>query len=99
MRRTYYHATAYENLIPIVENGIRKGCDGLVYLCEKEEDALKFLYVRGIKNVVTFKVNIRKPENIVETFDHSEAFFKCRCFGYVGDISASWVKPSKKYVL
>ena len=98
-RRTYYHATPMENLVQISCEGIKPSFDGVVYMTEKEVDAVKFLAIRGIKNIVTFKIKIGKPENVIETFDHSEAFFGCRCFGYTGEIPASWITPSKKYEL
>lgn len=98
--KIYYHATPYENLGSIVCNGIKaNNIEGLVYLCEKEEDAIKFLAIRGIRNFCTFKVIIKKPKFLIETFDHNYMFFKCRCFGYQGDIPADWIEPSKKWEL
>lgn len=99
--KIYYHATAYDNLISIIENGISPGVDGLVYLTEKEIDAVKFLYVRGCTNIITFKIKmpIEDMANLEETFDHSYEFFKCRCYGYRGIISAKHVTPSRKFKL
>lgn len=92
-----YHATSYNNLLNIIDSGLKPGFEGLVYLTENEDDAVKFLLVRGIKDIVTFEVSIDKNDKVVETFDHSYQFFKCRCFGKVGNIPANKVKPSKRY--
>ena len=97
--KIYYHATPYENLGSILVNGIKAGIDGVVYLTEKEEDAIKFLYVRGCRNFVTFKIKVRDTSKVIETFDHSEEFFKCKCYGYIGDISTDDIEPSHKWQL
>ena len=98
--RTYYHATDYNNLVSILDHGLKASkLDGLVYLAETEEDALKFVVLRRYKKVVTFKIKIykRDEDKIIETFDHSQRFFKCRSFGYIGNISPDSIIPSKKY--
>ena len=42
--KVYYHATSYENLGSILVDGIKASdIDGVVYMTEKEEDAIKFL--------------------------------------------------------
>ena len=100
--KTYYHATDYNNLISILSNGIKANqYDGLVYLCEKPEDAAKFLVVRGIKHIAVFKVKVYKydEDKVIETFDHNPMFFKCRAFGYQGDISSDLIKPVMEYDL
>lgn len=96
-----YHATPYENLINILDNGIKADNDGSVYLCNNSDDCVKFLAVRGIKHVVTFEVRIPKrlENRIFESFDHSQAFFKCRAFGFIGDIAPKMIKPFKHYDL
>ena len=43
--KKYYHATAYENLPSILENGIMPGFEGIVYLCETATDSLKFVAI------------------------------------------------------
>jgi len=95
--KTYFHATSYDNLIHIMHDGIKAGCDGLVYMCEKEEDAIKFPIIHGVPKIITFKIKIKEPDKVIETFDHSYAFFKCRCWGFMGDIPADWIEPSKQY--
>lgn len=42
MLATYYHATPYENLESILENGIKKRVDGVVYLTEGKDEAMRF---------------------------------------------------------
>lgn len=89
--KIYYHATRASNLPSILEEGfIHTGCDGIVYLTESVEDALKFvalrvmdedIYILGIKGLDESKVE--------ETFDHSYAFFQCRSYGYPEDIPVS----------
>lgn len=94
-----YHATPFENLASIVENGINTGPDNLVYLCEKPEDSAKFLVVRGYRDILVAKVKVpKKLENtIIETFDHSQKFFKCRAFGSTIPISADRVAGFTRY--
>ena len=95
-----YHATDYNNLYNILENGLKaNSVDGLVYLAETSEDALKFICLRGYEKIVTFRVKIyKKDENkLIETFDHSYNFFKCRSFGYMGDIPPENVEPYMQY--
>lgn len=82
----FYHATRVENISSILTLGIQSHLEG-VYLCEKPEDALKFLRIRGIKQIAVFEVNIRKnSKKLVESFDHSYAIFKCRAFIYMDNI-------------
>ena len=90
-----------ENLIPIMDQGINPGPDGLVYMCEKPEDSVKFLAVRGYRDILVCKIKIFKKDetNIVETFDHSERFFKCRAFGYMGHIKPEMITEYIQYNL
>ncbi len=85
MLATYYHATPYENLESILENGIKRGVDGVVYLTEGRDEAMRFLLIRGYRDILTVEVLI-DSENVDEMFDHNPNFFKCRAFGYKGDI-------------
>ena len=97
----YYHATSMNNLISILNNGIKPSTDGLVYICENETDAVKFVAIRGFKEILTCKIKMLKAdeEKIQETFDHSEAFFKCRAFGYNGEIPPNKIVDYRKFVL
>lgn len=95
-----YHATEYSNLISILDNGIEaRNAEKLVYLAETSDDAVKFLLLRGIKDIVTFKVKIYKKdeEKLIETFEHNYNIFKCRAFGYAGNIKPENVEAYKKY--
>lgn len=85
MLATYYHATPYENLESILENGIKRGVDGVVYLTKGQYEAMRFLLIRGYRDILTIEVLI-DSENVDEMFDHNPNFFKCRAFGYNGDI-------------
>lgn len=78
----YYHATPYANLDSILDYGIQLSRDGLVYMCKSPEDAAKFLAIRGVKDILAIEVKVPKKlqNTIVETFDHSERFFRCRAF-------------------
>lgn len=95
--KKYYHATSIKNFEPIIENGIKCGCDGLVYLTESEVDALKFISIRCDDDIVIFEVNLPKDE-VIETFDHSYVFFKCKAFGYPHDIPSSNITDEILYM-
>lgn len=99
--KVLYHATDYNNLISILEHGLKPGYDEVVYLAETPEDALKFVCLRGYKNIVTLQVKIYKKDEdkIQETFDHNYNFFKCRAFGYYGTIPPKNITPLMKYEL
>ena len=92
--RTMWHATDYNNLVSIMENGIITGPDGIVYLCDTEMDAAKFLAVRGCKHILTLEIKIYKKDEakIRETFDHSQRFFNCKAYGYAGNIPERNIK-------
>lgn len=90
--KVYYHASGWENYESILVNGLVPGGDGLVYLADSVDNALKFvagrLDARTGGDVAVFGVRIHKNEekNISETYDHSEMFFKCKAWGYRGVI-------------
>lgn len=98
MLTTYYHATPYENLISILNNGIKKGIDGVVYLTKNRDEAMRFLLIRGCKDILTIEVLVDN-ERVVETFDHSQSFFKCRAFGYEDDIKPDGLINFYRYKL
>lgn len=86
MTKTYYHATPFENLESIMrDQEIRKGCDGVVYLTEKPKDAVKFLAIRGCTKILVLGVDLEE-DMVEESFDHSEAFFKCKAYMYSKNI-------------
>lgn len=85
MLRTYYHATPRENIRSILAGGILRGVDGVVYLTKEPDEAARFLLIRGCRNILCIEVLV-DDEKVEETFDHNQSFFKCRAFGYFGDI-------------
>lgn len=95
--KKYYHATSKKNLGNILNEGIKKGCDGCVYLTDKREDALKFvIFGCANENIIVFEVELNEEE-VVETFDHSESFFKCKAYGYYNDINAESITGAYDY--
>lgn len=98
MRKTYYHATEEKNFDSILEKGILKGIDGVVYVCEKPEEAVRFLAIRGIKIIFVFEVHIEESF-ISESFDHNERFFRCKAYMYSKDILREEIVGCSKYEL
>ena len=99
MYRSYFHATAYSNLTSIVDNGIKNDyLEQIVYLCETAKDCLKFLWLRGIKDVLVIEVKLDEKE-VFETFDHSQDFFQCKCFGINRTIKQNEFKHLWRYEL
>ena len=96
MTKTYYHATPYENLESIMDQGIRKGCDGVVYLTEKPEEAARFVAIRGSMKILVLGIELEE-DMVTESFDHSFLFFKCRAFTYPEDIPADEITEFLKY--
>lgn len=94
----YYHATKTENLDSILEQGIKPGCDGAVYLTITPQDALKFMLIRGITDVIVLEVNLLQSW-VEESFDHNQAFFKCRAYCYYGTIPSEKITNILKYDL
>ena len=85
MKKKFYHATDYKNLQSILDKGIIPGCDGIVYLTELAEEALRFMVFRFHKEVLVLEIELEESD-VEETFDHSYSFFKCKAFGYQGTI-------------
>jgi len=80
--KKFYHATSFDNLGSILSKGLVPGCDGIIYLAETREDALKFVVLRyANEEILTIEVELDEKE-VEETFDHSYSFFKCKSFGY-----------------
>lgn len=97
--KTFYHATSKENMDNILCNGLKAGNQGCVFMTEKEEESVRFLALRLIPEIVTFKIKVYKNnyDKVQETFDHSQSFFGCRAFGYFGDIPAENIEASRIY--
>lgn len=95
--KLYYHATPFSNLNSIAEFGIEpRNAEKLVYLCETAQDCLKFALMHGCRDVLVLECSLPVKE-IEETFDHSEAFFKCRCWGISRTIKQSEIKKFYHY--
>ena len=94
MSRTYYHSTSEYNFFGILSSGkINPSPEGIVYCCTTPEDCLKFAAVRLSNDnpIVVLKIDVPDEAEVEETFDHSEIFFKCRCFGIVGEVPIDWI--------
>lgn len=97
--KTYYHATDFDNLVSILDKGIElRNAEKLVYLCEKPEDCLKFAKVYGKTEVLVLTVEVEE-DDVIETFDHNERFFQCRCFGSTKAIPLSRITEWMKYTI
>ena len=96
--KTYYHATPYENLESIMDQGIHKGYDGVVYLTEKPEEAARFVAIRGCKTILVLGIELDK-NLVTESFDHSFQFFRCKAYSYPDDIGINDVTEFLKYEL
>ena len=96
MTKTYYHATPFENLESIMDQGLHKGCDGVVYLTEKPDEAARFVAIRGCKQILVLGIELEE-DLVNESFDHSFLFFKCRAFTYSDDIPADEITEFLKY--
>ena len=95
MRKRYYHAATPEIMRKIVADGaIKRGWDGHVYICEKPEDAAKFVAIRGHDEVEVIEV-ILPANKVKESFDHSVQFFQCKAFMYEEDFK---VRPNAEVV-
>lgn len=95
--KTFYHATDFKNLNEIIEKGIEcRNVEHLVYLCEDEKDCLKFAFLHGVKDVLVLQVKVFKAD-VIETFDHSSDFFKCRCFASKKEIPSKNIRKFIRY--
>lgn len=93
----YYHATSEEAWKQIKEDTfIKTGCDGVIYLCKDPQEACRFLVLRGIDPIIVLEFEF-KVNQIKETFDHSQIFFKCRAYSYSKNISILDIKSIKTY--
>lgn len=93
----FYHATTPECAEGIAADGlIKRGWDGCVYLCKAAADACKFLAIRGHKKAIVFEVEL-KEEEVQESFDHSEAFFRCKAYIHRNDIDFERVTNAWEY--
>lgn len=97
LMKKMYHATPWSNFMSIVEDGLKPGCDHIVYLAETKEDALKFIAIR-VFNEPILVVEVEVEEDLLtETFDHNFNFFKARAWGYPETIPWEMVTNAWKY--
>lgn len=95
--RSYFHATEYSNLETILKDGLNvNSYDGCIYFCESIEDCLKFMALRNYNEIAVIKVKFYDNE-LIETFDHSFEFFKCRCFAHKHRIQPSRLNVAGLY--
>lgn len=94
--RVYYHATSETNFRKIMQSGsLHTGIDGIVYLTESAEDAYAFIGIRvWDEDIYILCIEGLDESKVVETFDHSYEFFKCRSYGYPEDISTKNINIS-----
>lgn len=95
MSKTYYHSTTVDNMINIQKDGeIHTSIEGVVYCCETVDDCLKFaairLYGTG-HDIVAIKIDVPDDIEVEEIFDHSEAFFQCKCYGLPCPVPYDWI--------
>lgn len=97
--KIFYHATSMDNLLSIYESGILvdKTVYG-IYLCEKPEDCLKFVYLHRLTNVLMLKCKVDE-RHVEESFDHSQAFFKCSSYVTDKDIPTKNILEYIRYDL
>lgn len=97
--KKYYHATSLSNFQKIQDDEVIKtGMDGIVYLTTSAEDAYKFIGLRvWDEPIVILEIAGLERSNIIETFDHSYKFFKCRSYGYTENIPYSKVIHTTTY--
>ena len=103
--RTLYHGTAIENLSSILTNGLKKGCEGGVYLTDSKESAIAWTAIRiqhMSKTLLVIEVEV-EDENLQPGVDHSPAmqtiFGAGESIFHEGDIPYSNVKQFTKYSL
>ncbi len=92
----YYHATDIKNTISILDNGIKTGIDGCVYLTKTKEDAVKFIALRTDNDIIVFEVELNEKK-VKESYDHSEKFFKCKAYYYSKDIPVNKIRDAWKF--
>ena len=83
-----------KNLISIMENGIKPSSDGIVYLTQLPDEAVMFLVFRGLSEIVVIAVKL-DTNSVGEVFDHNPSFFRCRAYGYRGQISSDKIVMKK----
>jgi RNA:NAD 2'-phosphotransferase (TPT1/KptA family) len=93
-----YHSTLKKNLDSILENGLKTGCDGVIYFADSVQNALKFPIIRGkkVEDLIVIEIDTESIEKskLDYSYDHSEAFFKCKAYIYPEVIPAETINSS-----
>jgi len=73
-----YHATPYKNLTNILNTGIEVRNDDGVYCTDDPIGAVAFLYLRGYRDIIVFKIDTNKlnKDLLFEGIDHNKAYFE-----------------------
>lgn len=74
-----YHSTDSRNIPAIMKEGIKPGIDGCVYMCNAAEHTLRFATFSMAENISVIEFEVPE-EDLEESFDHSEAFFRCKAW-------------------
>lgn len=85
MKKKYYHATELKNVQSIMENGLYKNLYGVIYLCDSQKDAYKFMLIHLISKFAVIEVEL-DDKDVSESRDHNEKLFKCKTYIYDKDI-------------
>lgn len=97
----YYHATKRNAFKSILQDEvIKRGFDGIVYLAETYDEAVRFIALRAFgQDIVVLEIEFddEASKKIEETFDHNPNFFRCKAFGYPEDIPADWICGCRIY--
>lgn len=88
--KKFYHVTKLTNIDFILEEGLKTGCDGCIFLADSPDNAYKFLKVRGvsINDVAIIEIlskNLDKSK-LDYSYDHSESFFGCKAYIYTTNL-------------
>lgn len=100
MRKYLYHATDKRNEEKIMNEGLLPGIDGGVYFADSPDNALKFIAFKfEAKEVIVLKVRTREldPKLMEESFDHSEMFFQCKAWVYMGTVPPETFQDRLEY--
>lgn len=90
--KTLYHATPKDNTFSIMREGIKAGCDGVVYFCETPHDCLTYMGMYADVNqcyvYATIPVKFTDEEfaNMGKNTDNSAKL--PTAYAYEGNISA-----------
>lgn len=96
----WYHATTEEGYQSILKDlEIKPGFDGCVYLCEKPEEAARFVILRTFSTAIVLGIELPDDADIQESFDHSQSFFQCKAYTYESSIHADNIVSVSEYVM